>query len=101
MGDISGKDDQFLVTFSLEVNDGLLVTTLPSYLTNTTELKIENSNQWQPLLSYVTISKHFMVRANGIRFRGSVNDCNTVMQQLYYKVCNLHILEISFLLRLS
>ncbi|XP_054805577.1 protein GAMETE EXPRESSED 2-like [Prosopis cineraria] len=79
-----GGEAQFLVTFSLEVNDGLLVTTLPSYLINTTELKIGNSNQWQPLLTYVTISEHFMVRANGIRFQGTVNDCNTVMQQLFY-----------------
>ncbi|KAK4265789.1 hypothetical protein QN277_026795 [Acacia crassicarpa] len=79
-----GGEAQFLVTFSLEVNEGLLVTTLPSYLTNTTELKIGDRNQWQPLLSYVTISKHFIVRANGIRFRGTVNDCNTVMQQLFY-----------------
>ncbi|KAL5098050.1 hypothetical protein RYX36_002377 [Vicia faba] len=25
-----------------------------------------------------------MVKASGIRFQGTVNDCNTVMQQLYY-----------------
>ncbi|KAF7837800.1 protein GAMETE EXPRESSED 2 [Senna tora] len=79
-----GGETQFLVTFSVEVTDGLLVTNLPADLINTTELKIKNSNQWQPLQTYVTISKHFMVKANGIRFQGTLNDCNTVMLQLFY-----------------
>ncbi|MED6140342.1 glutathione exchanger [Stylosanthes scabra] len=68
----------------MEVNDGLLVTNLPSGLINTTELKHKNSYQWQPLQTYVTISKHFMVKATGIRFQGTVNDCNGVMEQLFF-----------------
>ncbi|XP_024633312.2 protein GAMETE EXPRESSED 2 [Medicago truncatula] len=79
-----GGEAHFLVTFSMEVNDGLLATNLPSHLINTTEFKHRNNYQWQPLQTYVTISKHFMVKASGIRFQGTVNDCNTVMQQLYY-----------------
>ncbi|PNY15797.1 gamete protein, partial [Trifolium pratense] len=79
-----GGEAHFSVTFSMEVNDGLLATNLPSHLINTTELKNRNNYQWQSLQTYVTISKHFMVKASGIRFQGTVNDCNTVMQQLYY-----------------
>lgn len=85
---VLGGETRFLVTFSVEVSDGLLVTNLPAHLINTTELKIRNSNQWQPLQTYVTISKHFMAKANGIRFQGTVNDCNSLMQQLFYQgVC--------------
>ncbi|GAV64153.1 Filamin domain-containing protein [Cephalotus follicularis] len=79
-----GGEAYFAVTFSVEVSDGFLQTSLPSELINTTELKLGNSNVWQPLQTYVTISKHFTVKANGIRFRGTINDCNMVMQQLYY-----------------
>ncbi|KAK7329466.1 hypothetical protein VNO77_23635 [Canavalia gladiata] len=79
-----GGEVHFLVTFSMEVNDGVLVTNLPVHFINTTELKHRNNYQWQPLQTYVTISEHFMVRANGIRFQGTVNDCNSVMQQLFY-----------------
>ncbi|KAK7290371.1 hypothetical protein RIF29_04747 [Crotalaria pallida] len=77
-----GGQAHFLVAFSMEVNDGLLVTNLPAHLINTTELKHMNSYQWQPLQTYVTISNHFMVKAIGIRFLGTVNDCNDFMQQL-------------------
>ncbi|GMY27774.1 protein GAMETE EXPRESSED 2 isoform X1 [Fagus crenata] len=79
-----GGDINFIVTFSVEVNDGFLVTSLPAELINTTELKLKNSYLWQPLQTYVTISKHFAVKANGIRFRGTVNDCNSILQQLFY-----------------
>ncbi|KAJ1407669.1 Immunoglobulin-like fold [Sesbania bispinosa] len=79
-----GGEAHFLVTFSMEVSNGFLVTSLPAHLINTTELKHRNNYQWQPLQTYVTISKHFMVKANGIRFQGTVNDCNSVMQQLFY-----------------
>jgi len=89
MEHVLGGEAHFLVTFSLEVNDGLLATNLPSHLINTTELKHRNNYQWQPLQTYVTISKHFMVKASGIRFQGTVNDCNTVMQQLYYHVSHV------------
>ncbi|KAI5446424.1 protein GAMETE EXPRESSED 2 [Lathyrus oleraceus] len=74
----------FLMSFSMEVSDGLLATNLPFHLINTTEVKHRNNYQWQSLQTYVTISKHFMVKASGIRFQGTVNDCNTVMQELYY-----------------
>ncbi|KAG4957145.1 hypothetical protein JHK85_043525 [Glycine max] len=79
-----GGQAHFFVTFSMEVNDGFLVTNLPVHLINTTELKHRYNYQWQPLQTYVTISKHFIVKAHGIRFLGTVNDCNSVMQQLFY-----------------
>ncbi|RDX60235.1 Protein GAMETE EXPRESSED 2, partial [Mucuna pruriens] len=81
-----GDQAHFFVTFSMEVNDGLLATNLPVHLINTTELKHKIHYQWQPLQTYVTISEHFMVKARGIRFQGTVNDCNSVMQQLFYYV---------------
>jgi hypothetical protein len=92
MAYVSGGDINFIVTFSVEVNDGFLVTSLPAELINTTELKLKNSYLWQPLQTYVTISKHFAVKANGIRFRGTVNDCNSILQQLFYHVSELLVL---------
>lgn len=83
---VSGGTSRFLVTFSMEVNDGLLVTSLPAELINSTELKLKTSFQWEPLQTYVTISKHFTIKASGVRFRGTINDCNGIMQQLYYQV---------------
>jgi len=71
MDHVLGGEAHFLVTFSMEVNDGLLATNLPSHLINTTELKHRNDYQWQPLQTYVTISKHFMVKASGIRFQAT------------------------------
>lgn len=82
----------FIVTFSVEVSDGFLVTSLPAELINTTELKLKNIYLWQPLQTYVTISKHFTVKANGIRFRGTVNDCNNILKQLFYHVSELLVL---------
>jgi Na+-transporting NADH:ubiquinone oxidoreductase subunit NqrB len=96
---VSGGEINFIVEFSLEVNDGLLVTSLPAELINTTELKLKNSYLWQPLQTYVTISKHFTVKANGIRFRGTVNYCNSIMQQLFYHVSELLLLASVMLLR--
>lgn len=83
---VSGGDINFLVTFSVEVNDGFLIASLPADLIDTTELKLKHSYMWQPLQTYVAISKHFAVKASGIRFHGSVNDCNSIMQQLFYHV---------------
>ncbi|KAI4317565.1 hypothetical protein L6164_025428 [Bauhinia variegata] len=80
-----GGESRFLVTFSVEVNDGLLVTNLPAHLISTTELKQRNSYRWRPIQAYVTISKHSMVKANGIRFQGTVSDCNSVMQHLFFQ----------------
>ncbi|KAJ9189231.1 hypothetical protein P3X46_000548, partial [Hevea brasiliensis] len=79
-----GKESRFIVAFSVEVDDGFLVTSLPAELIDTTELRLMNSYQWQPLQTYVTISKRFMVKAKGIRFQGTIIDCNVVMQQLSY-----------------
>ncbi|CAK9170054.1 unnamed protein product [Ilex paraguariensis] len=79
-----GNESQFLVMFSVEVNSGILSINLPAKLVSTTELKLKSSYQWQPLQTFVTISKHFMVKAKGIRFRGTINDCNDAMQQLSY-----------------
>ncbi|XP_022760596.1 protein GAMETE EXPRESSED 2 [Durio zibethinus] len=79
-----GGESSFLLSYSVEVSDGFLLATLPAALIDSTELKFKNSYQWQPLQTYVTISKHFTVKAIGIRFQASPNDCNTVMQQLAY-----------------
>ncbi|CAN0923116.1 Protein GAMETE EXPRESSED 2 [Linum grandiflorum] len=79
-----GSESQFIFAFSVEVDIGFLETVLPAELRLTTELKLQSSHMWQPLQTYVTISKHFVVRASGVRFRGTVNDCNSVLQQLAY-----------------
>lgn len=79
-----GNDSHFLVMFSLEVDSGVISTNLRAELISTTELKLKSSYQWQPLQTFVTISKHFMVKAKGIRFRGAINECNSVMQQISY-----------------
>ncbi|XP_023641217.1 protein GAMETE EXPRESSED 2 isoform X2 [Capsella rubella] len=74
----------FPVTFSVEVTDGFLLTNLPSELINSTELKIKNMFQWQPIQTYAAISKHVNVQASGIRFRGTIKQCNDLMQQLLH-----------------
>ncbi|EOA12883.1 hypothetical protein CARUB_v10025856mg [Capsella rubella] len=79
-----GGDSHFLVTFSVEVTDGFLLTNLPSELINSTELKIKNMFQWQPIQTYAAISKHVNVQASGIRFRGTIKQCNDLMQQLLH-----------------
>ncbi|GAB2295199.1 hypothetical protein Dimus_029374 [Dionaea muscipula] len=79
-----GEKSQFLVTCSVEVASGMLEVSLPAELINTTELKLKNSYQWQPLQTFVTISKHFMVMAKGLRFDGTISDCNSIIQQLKY-----------------
>ncbi|CAN1194423.1 Protein GAMETE EXPRESSED 2 [Linum perenne] len=79
-----GGESQFIFAFTVEVDNGFLETVLPAELSLTTELKLQSSHMWQPLQTYVTISKHFVVRASGVRFRGTVNDCNSVLQQLSY-----------------
>ncbi|KAJ6677695.1 hypothetical protein OIU85_008285 [Salix viminalis] len=81
---IAGNESGFIVTFSVEVDKGFLVTRLAAELLKTTELKVMSSYQWQPIQTYVSISRHFMVKANGVRFRGPINECNSVMQQLSY-----------------
>ncbi|URE40954.1 Filamin/ABP280 repeat [Musa troglodytarum] len=80
-----GNKSHFLVMLSMEVNDGTISTTLPVSLVNTAELKIEGSNQWQPLQTFVTISNHFVLKGKGIRFHGSIGDCNNAIQRLFYQ----------------
>ncbi|XAR57061.1 hypothetical protein NMG60_11025073 [Bertholletia excelsa] len=82
--DFPGNASHFLVMFTMEVNSGFLLTKLPAELISTTELKLKNSYQWQSLQTFVTISDHFMVKAKGVRFRGTVNDCNNIMHKLFY-----------------
>ncbi|KAG8369910.1 hypothetical protein BUALT_Bualt14G0062500 [Buddleja alternifolia] len=79
-----GNRSRFFIMLSLEVSSGLLSTSLPSELIGSTEIKMKTSYQWQPLQTFVTISKHFLVKAKGIRFRGTIDDCNTIMEQLMY-----------------
>ncbi|KAK4425879.1 protein GAMETE EXPRESSED 2 [Sesamum alatum] len=79
-----GTRSSFLIMFSIEVSAGLLSTSLPAVLVGSTELKLKTSYQWQPLQTFVTISKHFLVKAKGIRFRGTIDDCNTIMEHLSY-----------------
>ncbi|XP_057433554.1 protein GAMETE EXPRESSED 2 isoform X2 [Lotus japonicus] len=57
---------------------------LPTFPVGESHFLVSFSVEWQPLQTYVTISKHFMVKATGIRFHGTINDCNSVMQQLFY-----------------
>ncbi|KAK6161087.1 hypothetical protein DH2020_004468 [Rehmannia glutinosa] len=79
-----GNRSRFSIMFSMEVSAGLLSTSLPAELIGSTEVKMKTSYQWQPLQTFVTISKHFLVKAKGIRFRGSIEDCNSIMEQLSY-----------------
>ncbi|KAK9136848.1 hypothetical protein Sjap_007442 [Stephania japonica] len=80
-----GDKSLFTIFFSMEVADGILTTSLPSDLLNTTELKLKNNYQWQPLQNFVTISKHFQVEGKGVRFRGTVKECNEALQNLSYQ----------------
>lgn len=73
----------------MEVSSGYLVTSLPSDLVNVTEIKMKTSYQWQPLQTFVSIEKHFTVKAKGIRFRGTIAVCNNVMQHLLYHVSSM------------
>ncbi|VFQ64926.1 unnamed protein product [Cuscuta campestris] len=82
-----GNKSRFQVMCSMEVSSGLLSTNLPAELISTTELKLKiSSYQWQPVQTFVTISKHFSVKAKGIRFRGTLDDCNSIVEQLVYHV---------------
>ncbi|KAL8171421.1 hypothetical protein V2J09_023225 [Rumex salicifolius] len=79
-----GDKSQFLVMLSIEVDSGALEATLPAELINTTELKLKKNRHWQPLQTYVSISKHFKVKAKGLRIHATLNDCNSVIQQLKF-----------------
>ncbi|CDY60426.1 BnaCnng36290D [Brassica napus] len=79
-----GGESHFLVTFSVEVTDGFLRTNLPSELINSTELKFKNIFRWQPIQTYASISKHVNVKASGIRFRGTIKQCNDLMERLLH-----------------
>ncbi|XP_021741212.1 protein GAMETE EXPRESSED 2-like [Chenopodium quinoa] len=79
-----GNKSNFMVIFSMELTSGILEAILPVQLINTTELKLKNSYQWQPLQTFVTISDHLVVKAKGLRFLATVDDCNNIVQQLKY-----------------
>ncbi|KAI0514236.1 hypothetical protein KFK09_010271 [Dendrobium nobile] len=87
-----GNRSHLMVMFSVEVNDGLLSTTLPVHLIKTAEVKIKSSNQWQPLQTFVTIANQFVMRGKGIRFQGTIGDCNNAMQRLFFQGANLEAL---------
>ncbi|PKA49801.1 Protein gamete expressed 2 [Apostasia shenzhenica] len=72
----------------MEVNDGLLSTTLPGHLIKAAEVKMASSSQWEPLQTYVTIENQFILKGKGLRFRGSIEDCNIAMQRLFYQGIN-------------
>ncbi|CAA7016980.1 unnamed protein product [Microthlaspi erraticum] len=84
LANFPGGDSLFLVTFSVEVTDGFLLANLPSELINSTELKLRNVFQWQPIQTYTAISKQGNVKASGIRFRGTMLQCNDLMQHLLH-----------------
>ncbi|RID76505.1 hypothetical protein BRARA_B03474 [Brassica rapa] len=77
--------DSDLAGFPGNVTDGFLRTNLPSELINTTELKFKNIFRWQPIQTYASISKHVNVKASGIRFRGTIKQCNDLMEQLLHR----------------
>ncbi|KNA05819.1 hypothetical protein SOVF_186820 [Spinacia oleracea] len=79
-----GNKSDFMVIFSMEVTSGILEAILPVQLISTTELKLKNSYQWQPLQTFVTISDHLVVKARGLRFQATVDDCNNIVRQLKY-----------------
>ncbi|XP_010547016.1 PREDICTED: protein GAMETE EXPRESSED 2 isoform X2 [Tarenaya hassleriana] len=85
LSNFPGGESNFLVVFSVEVTDGFLLTSLPSELINSTELKFMNTFRWQLLQTYAAISKHVKIKARGIRFRGTIKDCNDALQQLFHQ----------------
>ncbi|XP_073308626.1 protein GAMETE EXPRESSED 2 [Primulina huaijiensis] len=82
--DFPGNRSHFLLLSSVEVSSGFLSTSLPAELIGSTEIKMKSSYQWQPLQTFVTISKHFLVKAKAIRFRGSIEELNSIMEQLMF-----------------
>ncbi|KAG9456070.1 hypothetical protein H6P81_000578 [Aristolochia fimbriata] len=81
----SGNKSLFIVTISVEISSGLVTTTLPADLIETTQVMLENSHQWRPLQTFVTISNHVVVKGSGFRFRGTIEECNNAMKQLLYE----------------
>ncbi|KAH7688236.1 hypothetical protein IHE45_03G019900 [Dioscorea alata] len=75
----------FVVSFSMEVNDGMLSTSLPVNLLRNAELKLKNKHHWEPLQTFVAISNHFVLNGKGFRFRGTIEDCNNAMQKVLYQ----------------
>ncbi|KAL4273788.1 hypothetical protein GQ457_13G023460 [Hibiscus cannabinus] len=60
-----GGESGFEVAFSMEVSDGFLQVKLPAALIDSTKLKLKSTYQWQPLQTYVAISKQFAVGEHG------------------------------------
>ncbi|KAJ4761187.1 Protein GAMETE EXPRESSED 2 [Rhynchospora pubera] len=80
-----GNNSEFLLMLSLEIDEGELLTTLPVSIIGSAEFKSQNQKVWQFLQSYVTISKRFVLKGKGIRFRGTHLELNNALQQLFYK----------------
>ncbi|KAL6655553.1 hypothetical protein ACP70R_006379 [Stipagrostis hirtigluma subsp. patula] len=82
--DFPGNKSHLLLVLSLEVSEGTLMMTFPAATLPTAEEKAEGFNHWQPLQTYVLIANQFDTRATAIRFRGTVQDCNNLLQHLFY-----------------
>nr|CAB3457099.1 unnamed protein product [Digitaria exilis] len=80
-----GNKSHFSLVLSLEVCEGTLTLSLPASIIPTVEVKTEGFNYWRPIQTYVNIANHFVLEGTAIRFRGTVQDCNDAMQQLYYQ----------------
>ncbi|KAF2916259.1 protein GAMETE EXPRESSED 2 [Oryza sativa Japonica Group] len=78
-----GNKSHLQLVLSLEVHEGALMVTLTAGIVATAEVKIEGNNCWQPLQT--SSADRIVLRVAGIRFRGSVSDCNNAMQRLFYQ----------------
>ncbi|XP_078150864.1 gamete expressed 2 [Carex rostrata] len=83
-----GNKSDFMLTLSLEVDEGELMARLPVSLIGSAEFKSQYRKVWQLLQTYVTISNNFVLKGKGIRFQGTHLDCNNALQRLYYKSAN-------------
>lgn len=80
----AGNKSHLQLVLSLEIHEGALMVTLTAGIVATAEVKIEGNNCWQPLQT--SSADRIVLRVAGIRFRGSVSDCNNAMQRLFYQV---------------
>lgn len=80
----AGNKSHLQLVLSLEIHEGALMVTLTAGIVATAEVKIEGNNYWQPLQT--SSADRIVLRVAGIRFRGSVSDCNNAMQRLFYQV---------------
>eukprot|EP01018_Ginkgo_biloba_P014696 Gb_27424 [translate_table: standard] len=74
-----------MLELTLEVNVGTLEAKLLANTTTSTEVKKQDAYYWQPLRSAIISDNFFTVRGQGIRFRGTIEDCNDVFKRIDYK----------------